>query len=185
MEIIPAGLDGLKILRPKVFTDLRGIFVKTFHQPSFQAAGLDFASAEEFFSISHKGVLRGMHFQLPPHCQTRLVTCLAGKILDVVLDLRHGSPSFGRFWSGQLDTNTRDILFIPEGFAHGFLALENNTLVSYVASRPHSPEHDFGLHWNSFGFNWPVKNLIISERDQKFPALSDFASPFRVGCANS
>lgn len=178
MEIIPAGLDGVKILRPRIFSDLRGSFVKTFHAPTFLTAGLDFTPREEFFSTSHRHVIRGMHFQLPPHAQARLVSCLTGKILDVIVDLRKSSPTTGRVWSCELSAASREILFIPEGFAHGFLALEDNTLVSYVANQPHSPAHDSGIAYDSFNFDWPVKNPILSERDQKFPALREFKSPF-------
>lgn len=178
MEIIPAGLDGVKILRPRIFCDLRGSFVKTFHAPTFLAAGLEFTPREEFFSISHRNVIRGMHFQLPPHTQSRLVICLTGKILDVIVDLRKNSPATDRVWSCEMSASSREMLFIPEGFAHGFLALEDNTLVSYVASQPHSPTHDSGFAYDSFNFDWPVKNPILSERDQKFPALREFKSPF-------
>jgi dTDP-4-dehydrorhamnose 3,5-epimerase len=178
MEIIPAGLDGVKILRPRIFSDLRGSFVKTFHAPTFLAAGLDFTPREEFFSVSHRNVIRGMHFQLPPHTQARLVGCLTGKILDVIVDLRRGSPSTNRVWSHELSAASREILFIPEGFAHGFLALEDNTLVSYVASQPHSPAHDSGIAYDSFDFNWPVENPTLSERDKNFCALAEFLSPF-------
>jgi dTDP-4-dehydrorhamnose 3,5-epimerase len=178
MEIIPTELGGVKVLRPKVFTDLRGTFVKTFHVPTFQSLGLDLAPQEEFFSISHQYVLRGMHFQLPPFTQARLVACMVGKILDVVVDLRISEPTFGRVWSREISADTREMIFIPVGFAHGFLALEDNTLVSYVASQPHSPAHDAGIAWNSIGFKWPVENPIMSDRDKKFPALRDFNSPF-------
>ena len=178
MEIIPTTLEGVKILRPRIFSDVRGTFVKTFHAPGFQAAGLDFVPQEEFFSVSRSSVVRGMHFQLPPHSQARLVTCLTGKILDVIVDLRRHAPTYGRTWSHALNAGTRELLFVPEGFAHGFLSLADDTLVSYVASRPHSPAHDAGIAWNSIGFDWPVPAPILSERDQKFPLLRDFLSPF-------
>jgi dTDP-4-dehydrorhamnose 3,5-epimerase len=178
MEIIPTDFDGLKILRPRIFTDLRGSFVKTFHAPTFLTAGLDFDPREEFFSVSHQNVLRGMHFQLPPHTQARLVSCLTGRILDVVVDLRRDKLTFGRSWSWELSAAAREILFIPEGLAHGFLSLEDNTLVNYVASQSHSPAQDTGIAWNSFAFDWPVQTPILSERDKQFPALSEFHSPF-------
>jgi dTDP-4-dehydrorhamnose 3,5-epimerase len=178
MEVITTELAGLRILRPRVFQDVRGTFVKTFHRESFRELGMDFEPREEFFSISRRDVVRGMHFQLPPHAQGRIVTCLTGKILDVVVDLRRSSSAFGQVWSRELDAANREIIFIPEGFAHGFLALEDNTLVSYVANQVHSPAHDSGILWTSIGFDWPVKNPILSERDQKFPALREFQSPF-------
>jgi len=178
MEILPAGLDGVKILRPRIFTDLRGRFVKTFHAPTFQAAGLDFTPQEEFFSVSQRNVIRGMHFQRPPDTQARLVACLTGGILDVILDLRKNSPTFGRVWSHELNPSNGELLFIPAGFAHGFLALADNTLVTYAASAVHAPVNDTGVRWDSIGFDWPVKNPIMSDRDQKFPAWHEFNSPF-------
>lgn len=178
MEIIPTDLRGLKILRPRVFTDLRGTFVKTFHAPTFLDAGLEFVPREEFFSISHRNVLRGMHFQLPPHTQARLVSCLTGSILDVVVDLRQKEPTFGQAWSRELSATNREMLFIPEGLAHGFLSLADDTMVNYVANQPHAPAHETGIAWNSFAFNWPVQGPILSGRDQQFPALTEFKSPF-------
>lgn len=178
MEIISTELDGVKILRPKVFTDLRGTFVKTFHGPTFESLGLDLTPREEFFSTSSRSVLRGMHFQLPPFTQARLVACLVGRILDVVVDLRKDAPTYGLVWSREISAATREMVFIPTGFAHGFLALEDGSLVSYVASQPHSPAHDSGIAWDSIGFKWPVENPVMSERDQKFPPLREFNSPF-------
>jgi len=178
MEIIPTELPGLCVIRPRIFEDARGSFVKTFHAPSFQAAGLTFEPREEFFSVSRRNVIRGMHFQLPPHTQARLVCCLAGRILDVVVDLRRQQPTFGRVVSRELTAANREMLFIPEGFAHGFLSLADDTLVYYVANQPHSPAHDAGIAHDSFGFEWPVKNPVLSGRDQKFPALREFQSPF-------
>lgn len=178
MEIVPTEFSGLFLIRPKVFQDERGNFVKTFHRPTFQSAGLALEPGEEFFSTSHRNVIRGMHFQTPPHTQSRLVYCLAGRILDVVLDLRKQSPTFGRTFSRELDAVSREMVFIPEGFAHGFLSLEDQTLVNYVAGRPHSPPHDTGIRWDSIGFAWPAKNPVVSNRDRAFCAFADFQSPF-------
>jgi dTDP-4-dehydrorhamnose 3,5-epimerase len=119
-----------------------------------------------------------MHFQLPPHTQARLVCCLAGRILDVIVDLRKSSPAFGGVMARELSATSAEMLFIPEGFAHGFLALENHSLVSYAASRPHSPPHDTGVAWNSINFPWPVAAPVLSERDGKLPTLQEFQSPF-------
>jgi dTDP-4-dehydrorhamnose 3,5-epimerase len=121
--------------------------------------------------------LRGMHFQLPPAAHDKLVYCPVGKVLDVVLDLR-SSAKRGRFISRELNASNREMLFIPRGCAHGFVALEDESMMVYQTSTVHSPAHDAGVLWNSFGFAWPVANPILSERDQKFPALRDFKSPF-------
>src|SRR5487761_2213632 len=173
MEILPTELPDVRLIRLRAFADLRGSFVKTFHLPTFQNAGLHFAPQEEFFSISHQNVIRGMHFQLPPHTQARLVGCLVGRILDVVVDLRKNSPAFGRVLARELSAASRERLFIPEGFAHGFVALEDHSLVSYAASRPHSPPHDTGIAWNSISFQWPVAEPVVSDRDRLLPALRD------------
>lgn len=178
MELVPTELPGLQIIRPKIFQDARGSFVKTFHAGQFRELGLDFQPREEFFSTSAKNVLRGMHFQLPPAAHAKLVYCIAGRVLDVVLDLRKSSPTFGKTCARELNAANREMFFIPVGFAHGFLALEDNATMIYQTSTVHSPAHDAGIVWNSFGFDWPVKNPVLSERDQKFPALREFNSPF-------
>ena len=178
MEILPTELPDVRLIRPRTFADSRGSFVKTFHAPAFQNAGIGFIPQEEFFSVSHKNVIRGMHFQTPPQAQARLVYCLAGRILDVVMDLRKNSPAFSRVVARELSAANREMLFIPEGFAHGFLSLEDHSLVGYSASRPHSPPHDAGIAWNSIGFQWPVASQILSGRDQNFPSLHEFQSPY-------
>jgi dTDP-4-dehydrorhamnose 3,5-epimerase len=177
MKVLPTELDGVFILKPNVFEDARGSFVKTYHEDLFTSCGIKFAPKEEFFSVSRKGVLRGMHFQRPPAAHDKLVYCPVGKVLDVVLDLR-SSAKRGRFISRELSASNREMLFIPQGCAHGFVALEGDSMMVYQTSTVHSPAHDAGVLWNSFGFEWPVKNPVLSERDQKFPALSDFESPF-------
>jgi dTDP-4-dehydrorhamnose 3,5-epimerase len=178
MELVPTELPGLQIIRPRIFQDARGSFVKTFHRDVFRELGLDFEPREEFFSTSAKGVLRGMHFQLPPAAHAKLVYCIVGSVLDVVLDLRKNSPAFGRSCVRELSAANREMFFIPVGFAHGFLALEDGATMVYQTSTVHSPTHDAGVRWDSLGFNWPVKAPVLSERDEKFPALRDFQSPF-------
>ena len=178
MEISPTELPGLRVIRPRIFADARGSFVKTFHRDFFREHGMDFEPREEFFSTSAKNVLRGMHFQMPPAAHAKLVYCIAGRALDVALDIRKHSPAFGRCYARELNDCNREILFIPVGLAHGFLALEEGTTMVYQTSTAHSPTQDTGIVWNSFGFDWPVKNPVLSERDQKFPALREFQSPF-------
>lgn len=178
MELVSTELPGLQIIRPRIFQDPRGTFVKTFNADTFRQLGLDFEPREEFFSTSARDVVRGMHFQLPPAAHAKLVYCIAGRVLDVVLDLRKNSPTFGRAYSHELNATQRESLFIPIGFAHGFLALEDGATMVYQTSTGHSPAQDAGIRWNSFGFNWPVVQPLLSERDQKFPALGEFSSPF-------
>jgi dTDP-4-dehydrorhamnose 3,5-epimerase len=178
MDIIKTELAGVHVIRPRVFEDARGHFVKNYHAPSFQIAGLTFQPQEEFHSESRRNVIRGLHFQMPPHTQTRLVYCLRGRVLDVVVDLRKNSPTFKRVLSRELSEANHELLFIPEGFAHGFLALDESSFMVYLASPVHSPPQDIGIAWDSIDFQWPVENPILSDRDRNLPALKDFQSPF-------
>ena len=178
MNALSTDLPGVVVLQPRVFTDARGSFVKTYHADLFRELGLPFTPCEEFFSVSAKGVVRGMHFQLPPAAHDKLVYCVAGAVLDVVVDLRKESPAFGRFLARELSEANREMFFIPIGCAHGFLALSDGATMVYQTSSVHSPAHDAGILWNSFGFAWPTENPVLSERDRKFPALAAFQTPF-------
>jgi dTDP-4-dehydrorhamnose 3,5-epimerase len=176
---LETGFPGLILLQPRVFSDPRGTFVKTFHEDNFRDLGMAFIVREEFYSTSAKGVLRGMHFQVPPAAHAKLVYCSRGKVLDVVLDMRRQSPRFTEVFDRELSAVAREMLFIPSGFAHGFLALEDDAMMVYKTDRIHAPEHDQGVAWNSFGFDWPVeREPILSERDRLFPAWPDFQTPF-------
>ncbi|MDQ6860950.1 MAG: dTDP-4-dehydrorhamnose 3,5-epimerase family protein [Verrucomicrobiota bacterium] len=177
MDVEPTDIPGLYIVRPKVFADERGTFVKTFHEERFKELGLG-APAEEFFSTSARSVIRGMHLQIPPHATTKCVCCLSGAVLDVVLDLRTHTDSYGKIFTRELTPKTFEMLFIPDGCAHGFLSLTDASMMFYQMSDVYAPNEDVGVRWDSFGFNWPVVNPIISTRDQALPALSDFVSPF-------
>jgi len=178
LKAIPTGFEGLFVLQPRVFQDPRGSFVKTYHHGLFRELDIAFEPQEEFFSVSSKDVLRGMHFQLPPMAHAKLVYCVAGRVLDVVLDLRRDSATRGQAFARELSATNREMLFIPVGFAHGFLALEDDTVMVYQTSTVHSPPHDAGILWKSFGFDWPVNQPTMSERDQQFPKWSEFPSPF-------
>jgi dTDP-4-dehydrorhamnose 3,5-epimerase len=177
-KALPTDFPGLMLLQPRVFEDRRGTFVKTYHRDCFSELGLDFEPKESFFSCSHRGVLRGMHFQSPPRAYDKVVCCVAGRVLDVSLDLRKGSPTFGRAFSREMGAGGCEMLFIPAGFAHGFLALEERSIMVYQTSQAHSPEHDTGILWSSFGFAWPAQRPTLSARDQCFAAWGDFESPF-------
>ena len=178
MKVTETNFEGLVVITPSIFEDARGLFVKTYQKWMFEELGLPFEPREEFFSISHKGVLRGMHFQLPPEAHHKVVYPVTGSALDVVVDLRKASPTFGQHFARQLDSLNREMLFIPAGFAHGFLALANETLMVYLTSTVHSPAHDAGIRWDSFGFSWPVAGPILSNRDRGFPTFQEFHSPF-------
>jgi dTDP-4-dehydrorhamnose 3,5-epimerase len=160
--------------------DDRGQFVKTFHWASLAEHGLKFELREEFYTISCRHVLRGMHFQLPPHDHQKLVCCLHGSALDVLIDLRKDSPAFGQHLSLELHATSPRLVWVPRGVAHGFLSLEDNTHMLYKTDHAHAPSHDAGIRWDSFGFDWPtpVDELIISPRDRGHPPLVEFSSPF-------
>ena len=165
-------------LSPKVFRDQRGSFTKTWHPELLAAHGIHMPIAEEFYSVSRVNVLRGMHFQLPPHDHEKFVYCAAGRLLDVVIDLRRSTGSYGRIWAWELSAENGLIVYIPKGFAHGFLSLADGTVTVYKTSIVHAPSHDVGIRWDSFGFAWPTHAPILSERDRIHPALADFSSPF-------
>jgi dTDP-4-dehydrorhamnose 3,5-epimerase len=171
-------LAGVHLLQPRVFSDFRGDFVKTYHAGQFAELGLDFTPAEEFFSTSRLGVVRGMHFQLPPHDHAKLVYCIRGRVLDVLVDLRRASPTFGRAASSELSRENHLQFYIPSGVAHGFMALEDDSVMVYKTTTGHAPTHDAGIRWDSFGFDWGNNGPVISPRDAALPALAEFASPF-------
>ena len=172
------AIDGCFELQPAVREDLRGRFVKTYQRDYFLSNGFETEFKEQYYSTSRMGVLRGMHFQNPPQEHTKLVYCISGLILDVVLDLRVGSPSYLKYLSLELSANAGNMLYLPEGLAHGFYAFSEATVV-YNVSTVYFPELDDGVLWNSFGMNWPGRSPVVSERDSGFDSLSDFKSPFK------
>lgn len=178
MKIFETPLEGLKVLEPRVFEDVRGKFIKIFTDEFFQTSGLEIDIKETYYSISEKNVIRGMHFQTPPFEHLKLVYVPYGKILDVVLDIRKGSATFGKSFSIELTAKNAKVLIIPKGFAHGFKSLEDNTNVTYLQTSVYAPEHDAGLRFDSFGFDWEIEAPKISQRDSDFVAFNGFDSPF-------
>lgn len=152
--------------------DERGVFFKPFHFSSLKNVDIDFEAKESICSVSKKNVVRGMHFQKEPHAQAKVVYCPHGDILDVILDMRPHSQTYGQFEAFELSAQNGHALYIPEGFAHGFLALTDDAITSYIMNREYHPESDSGILWNSFGFEWPVENPIISIRDLAFNAFN-------------
>jgi len=179
MLIYKTKLPGCYLLQPVRARDHRGIFVKTVHPGVYGEHGMESGFVEQFYSVSYRGVLRGMHFQVPPFHHAKLVYCLRGRILDAVVDLREGSPTYGRFERFELSGKNGSLLYIPAGMAHGYYVDSPYALVLYNTTRPHSPEHDGGIRWDSAGIPWPSSLPILSERDRAFPSLNDFSSPFR------
>lgn len=172
-ELLPGALH-IPLAR---LADARGSFVKTHLESALRGLGVRFTLAEEFYSISGKDVIRGMHFQLPPHDHDKIVYCPHGCALDVLLDLRPGRH-YGAVRSVQLDAQTPAIVVIPRGVAHGFKALVDDTLMIYKTSTEHAPSHDAGICFDSFGFDWHCDVPVVSERDCKHPAFSLFDTPF-------
>jgi dTDP-4-dehydrorhamnose 3,5-epimerase len=173
-----AGPSEPVCLSARIFRDARGSFTKTWHPDLLATCGISMAIAEEFYSVSDEGVIRGMHFQRPPHDHEKLVYCAAGKLLDVVVDLRRSGRTYGQVWSWELSPENGNIIYIPKGFAHGFLSLSPGTVTVYKTSTVHAPTHDDGVRWDSLGFRWPVHTPILSDRDRKHPTLTEYVSPF-------
>jgi len=172
-----------RLIVPKRHVDDRGWFSEMFHQERLRDIGITCRFVQDNQSSSKQaGTLRGLHFQLPPAAQAKLVMVVKGRILDVAVDIRRGSPTFGKYVSTELSSETGHQLYIPVGFAHGFLTLENDVVVMYKASDYYAPTHESGIRWNDpdIAFPWPLKeaNIIISDKDRRLPLLKEFASPF-------
>lgn len=178
MEIEPTAVPGCHIVQAKAIRDQRGAFVKTFHAPRFDELGLRTDWREEYFSASARGVVRGLHFQTPPADHAKLVFCLVGNVLDVVVDLRRGSPAYGRAHGFTLSAENGRGLYLPSGCAHGFVSRSELSGMYYKVTSVHSPEHDAGIAWNSVNFDWGVTDPVLSDRDSRHPALAEFDSPF-------
>jgi dTDP-4-dehydrorhamnose 3,5-epimerase len=168
-QFLDTQIDGVKIYLAKRTTDSRGNFCKTYSEPAFYNNNISMHADEELFSTSNKYVLRGMHYQSFKAPQTKQVQCIHGKVLDVVLDIRENSKTFGHYFSIELSPENSTILHIPAGLAHGFLALEDQSIMHYRCNGIHSSLNEYGIKWNSFGYKWPVVNPTLSDRDEKFP----------------
>ena len=178
MKWLKTQLPGVWCIDPPVFTDLRGQFVKTFSRSLFQQQGIAADYPESFYSVSQTDVIRGMHFQLPPADIAKLVTVLQGRIVDVVLDLRQSSPTYGQYIEIPLSAAQPRLVYVPVGCAHGFKSLVDNSMVMYYCSGEFDPEKDGGIRWDSFGYDWQVNKPVISEKDRALPPLAQFRSPW-------
>lgn len=178
MQFETTNIPGLFLIKPRLFTDNRGAFVKIFNRKTFEQHGLSIAFKESYYSISEKNVIRGMHFQVPPHEHEKLVYVPSGGVLDVVLDIRKGSPAYGKHYTQNLNAENGWMLFIPKGCAHGFLSLKSGTNLTYLQTTTHAPHHDAGICYDSFGMTWQIKNPVISDRDRNLPKLAAFITPF-------
>ena len=174
-------LDGVLIIEPKVFGDNRGWFMETYSRRDFEDAGItaEFVQDNRSFS-SKKGIIRGLHFQRNPMCQAKLLTCLKGEILDVAVDLRKDSPNYKKWISVKLTAENKKQIFIPKGFAHGFLTLTDDVEIMYQCDELYSPECDGGIRFDDpeIGVEWGVENPILSEKDKNAPYLKDIKLDF-------
>jgi dTDP-4-dehydrorhamnose 3,5-epimerase len=173
----------VKLIRPQRYGDSRGWFSETYSQERYARLGVAVRFIQDNHSLSRPvGVLRGLHFQTPPMAQDKLVRCVRGRIWDVAVDVRRASPTYGRWVGAELSAENGRQLFVPTGFAHGFVTLEPDTEVEYKVSRPYAPECDGGLIWNdaAIAVAWPLEGQepVLSEKDTRLPALADFDSPF-------
>ncbi|MFT4060761.1 MAG: dTDP-4-dehydrorhamnose 3,5-epimerase family protein [Edaphocola sp.] len=171
-------LAGACLLTLPCFEDVRGSFVKTFQGSVLEKAGIDFDLKESYFSLSARDAIRGMHFQTPPHDHAKIVFCPLGAILDVIVDLRKGSGTYGQAYHTILSAENHKAFYIPKGFAHGFKSMADGAMTYYLVSSEHSKEHDCGILYSSIGVDWYCPAPIVSVRDQSFVALKDFESPF-------
>jgi dTDP-4-dehydrorhamnose 3,5-epimerase len=173
----------VRLLTPRRFGDERGWFSETFNARALAVAGLDVGFVQDNRALSHAvGTLRGLHFQVPPHSQVKLVSCSRGRIFDVVVDLRKGAPSYGRWVGTELSSENGKQLFVPAGFAHGYVTLEPDTEVFYKVSAYYAPAHEGGLRYDDpeIGIDWPLpaSGAVLSPKDRCLPSLRDFDSPF-------
>lgn len=174
----PTPIAGFYELKTHTAQDNRGTFIKTFHQEVFKDLDLNTEWSEEYYSISRQGVLRGMHFQVPPFHHAKVVFCTQGQILDVALDLRQHSPTYGRYASIILSSESSNMAYLAPGLAHGFYVLSISATVFYKVSTVYNPNADSGVRWDSFGFEWPTTSPILSGRDQQLRRFNDFQTPF-------
>lgn len=182
MNVIKTAIEGVVIIEPRIFTDARGYFFESFSQRAFdeQVRTVHFVQDNE--SKSSYGVLRGLHFQKPPYAQSKLVRCVKGAVLDVAVDIRKGSPTYGQWVSCELTEDNHRQFFVPRGFAHGFSVLSDEVVFQYKCDNFYAPEADGGISIkdDSLGIDWqiPVDQAILSEKDIKHLCLKDFDSPF-------
>jgi dTDP-4-dehydrorhamnose 3,5-epimerase len=181
MEFVETSLKGAYLIKPKVFRDERGFFLEFWNEKIFAENGIDVKFVQDNHSLSAKnGTLRGLHFQLPPNAQAKLVRVMRGKVYDVIVDLRKDSETFGKWEGFELSGNNFQMLFIPRGFAHAFLTLEDNTEFMYKVDNFYAPESDSGIIWNDpdLAIDWPVKEPILSKKDGNLQNFKNFNSPF-------
>jgi dTDP-4-dehydrorhamnose 3,5-epimerase len=182
MKFVNTPIEGLVIIEPTVFGDDRGYFLESYNKKEFEKAIGEISFVQDNESKSSKGVLRGLHFQKPPYAQAKLVRCIEGKVLDVAVDIREGSETFGQHVTIELTGENKKQVFIPRGFAHGFLVLSESAIFAYKVDNSYAPTHDVGIRWDDSLLNiqWGVSEseVLVSEKDAKLPFFSEFETPF-------
>ena len=182
MEVIKTDIEGLVIIEPKVFKDARGYFLESFSQREFEQKVRKVNFVQDNESMSSYGVMRGLHFQRPPYSQSKLVRCVKGRVLDVAVDIRKGSPTYGKHVAVELTEDNHRQFFVPRGFAHGFAVLSETAVFQYKCDNFYAPEADGGISIKdeSLGIDWqiPTESALLSEKDLKHLCLADFDSPF-------
>jgi dTDP-4-dehydrorhamnose 3,5-epimerase len=181
MKLFETKLPGVKLIEPAVFGDHRGFFMESYNEDVFRRHGITHTFVQDNHSLSvDAGVLRGLHYQLNPKAQTKLIRVTAGAIYDVIVDIRQGSPTYGKWQGFILSSANKRQLLVPKGFAHGFCTLVPNTEVQYKVDEFYSPEHDRGIAWNdpALGIDWPASAPILSEKDGKHPLLAEAENNF-------
>jgi len=182
MNIIKTPIEGLLVIEPQVFKDARGYFVETYNAQRYREAGIEARFVQDNQSCSSYGVVRGLHFQRPPYCQSKLVSCTVGRVLDVAVDLRKGSKTFGQWYSVELSEENKRQFFIPRGFAHGFSVLSEQAIFTYKCDNLYHPESEGGILLSdpNLAIDWqvPEELRILSDKDKKHPLLKDLDNPF-------
>ncbi len=182
MNIVKTAIDGVVIIEPRIFEDSRGYFFESFSQREFDEKVGPITFVQDNESKSSYGVMRGLHFQRPPYTQSKLVRCVKGAVLDVAVDIRKGSPTYGQHVAVELTEDNHRQFFIPKGFAHGFAVLSETAVFQYKCDEFYHPEAEGGIAWNDpdIAIQWPIpiQDIILSERDNNHPNLKDFNSPF-------
>ena len=180
MEVIKTNIPDLLIIQPKVFEDERGYFFESYNKNDFNRDGINYEFIQDNESMSQKGVLRGLHFQNPPYSQAKLVRVIKGAVLDVAVDIRKNSDAYGQHYTIELSETNKTMIFIPEGFAHGFLTLANNTIFSYKCTQVYNKASEDSILWNDpdLNINWGITDPILSEKDRSAQTFKHFNSLF-------
>ncbi len=180
MKFINIEIEGLIIIEPNVFEDDRGYFFESYNTNEFKKNGIIDVFVQDNQSLSQKGVLRGLHFQKPPYSQAKLIRVVQGSVLDIAVDLRKNSKTYGQHFAIELSAANKKLFYIPEGFAHGFLTLEDNTIFSYKCSNFYNKESEDAILWNdeNLNINWGIDNPILSEKDKQAQKFNQYVTPF-------